>query len=55
MPDGVKQRTPFLLLAGSLLFVHLSYFLTVSALPLYLHRVGAPEARVGIDIAGTRS
>ena len=28
----------------------LSYFLTISALPLYLQHVGAPVARIGIDI-----
>jgi MFS family permease len=50
MLKGVEKRHAFLLLAGSLLFVQLSYFLTVSALPLYLHQVGTPVARVGLDV-----
>lgn len=37
-------------MAASVLFGQLSYFLTASALSLYLHHHGAPEARVGLDV-----
>jgi MFS family permease len=37
-------------IAASVLFGQLGYFLTVSALPLYLRHVGAPAERVGLEI-----
>jgi MFS family permease len=41
---------PLVLIASTLLFAQLAFFLPASALPLYLHNVGAPTYRIGLDV-----
>lgn len=47
---GIDHPGSFSAIAASVLFGQLGYFLTVSALPLYLRHVGAPAERVGLEI-----
>ena len=49
LPSGGEWRS-LLLIGGMLGVTQLGYYLTASALPLYLHDLGAAQNRIGFDV-----